>query len=352
MTTLTLNKLSSKHIFVPKRVLIEPAALDYQLGQKLRENFRSEGIPVTVLGANNRISGIPGKTPQEAFTEAKRTLVVGVRKVKEFQTCKPSAHYQLPLVSSCPGKCEYCYLLTNLGKKPYVKVYVNTAEILSKAKEYINEHLPRETIFEGAATSDPIPVERYTGALKQAIEFFGAQEQARFRFVTKFSDVDTLLNAKHNGRTRFRFSLNADRIIKKFEHGTPSMPERVEAAGKVAQAGYPVGFLVAPIMIYEGWQADYIELFKELDRVIVKASRQDLTFEFITHRFTRRAKNNISEVFPNSPLDMNEDKRQFKYGQFGYGKYLYPKESMAVVKELMQNMVDKYFPAAKVEYLV
>ncbi|ABO49230.1 spore photoproduct lyase [Desulforamulus reducens MI-1] len=352
MKQILLERPAANHIFIPKRVFMEPAALEYELGQRLREQFRAEGIPVTVTGSHNRVTGIPGTTPQEAFLESKRTLVVGVRRGKDFQTCKPSAHYQLPLVTSCPGKCEYCYLLTNLGKKPYIRLYVNIEEILDRAKEYIIEYLPRETIFEGAATSDPIPVEHYTGALKQAIEFFGGQEHARFRFVTKFSDVDSLLDAKHNGRTRFRFSLNTDYVIRQFEHGTPPMHERVAAAGKVAQAGYPLGFLVAPIVLYDGWQQGYQELFEELYRVLDLVSQQDLTFEFITHRFTQRAKTNILDIFPNCRLDMDEEKRQFKFGQFGYGKYVYPKDSMAEVKEFMQGMVDRYFPAAKVEYLV
>lgn len=352
MTNVTPERPGAKYIFVPKRVFFEPDALHYRLGQQLYDRFKAEHIPVALTGSHNRVTGIPGRTPQEAFMEAKRTLVVGVRKGSEFQTCKPSAHYQLPLVTSCPGKCEYCYLLTNLGKKPYVRVYVNIEEILARALDYINQFLPRETIFEGAATSDPIPVEHYTGALKKAIEFFGRQSHARFRFVTKFTDVDLLLDAVHNGRTRFRFSLNSDYVIKKFEHGTPPLAERVAAAAKVAGAGYPVGFLVAPIMLYDGWQREYTNLFHQLNAALPPSTRQDLTFELITHRFTKRAKNTINEIFPGSELDMDEEARQFKYGQFGYGKYVYPKESMAEVKEVMAGLVSRFFPAARVEYLV
>jgi len=40
------------------------------------------------------------------------------------------------------------------------------------------------TIFEGAATSDPVPVEPYTGALAETIRFFASQEHGKFRFVT------------------------------------------------------------------------------------------------------------------------------------------------------------------------
>lgn len=51
-----------------------------------------------------------------------------------------------------------------------------------------------------------------------------------------------------------------------------------------------------------------------------------ITFEFITHRFTKRAKNNIMELFADTELPLDETVRQFKFGQFGYGKYLYLKQ--------------------------
>jgi len=338
--------------FIPKRVFFEPDALQYPLGKELYQHFNDSGIEVKKTTSHNRITGIPGKTPQESYLEGKRTLVVEARRTLDFQTCKPSAHYQLPLVTSCPGKCEYCYLATNMGKKPYVRVYVNIEDILTQAEKYIEERSPEITIFEGAATSDPITVERYTGALKKAIEFFGQQKLARFRFVTKFTDIDSLLDASHNNHTRFRFSINSAPVIKKFEHGTPDMPQRVEAAGKVARAGYPLGFIIAPIMFEDNWQQDYTELLTALSEQILASLKADITFELITHRFTKRAKGVINEIFPNSSLDMDEEKRTFKYGQFGYGKYVYPKETMKEAKEFFNTSIKNLFPHSKVEYFV
>ncbi|KUK10658.1 MAG: Spore photoproduct lyase [Clostridia bacterium 41_269] len=158
--------------FIPKRVYIESAALEYPLGKNLYEYFKSKGIPIKYTTSHNRVLGIPGKTPSCKYREAKSTLVIGTRKSKKFETCRPSAHFQLPLVTGCPGKCEYCYLTTNLGKKPYIRIYVNIDEILSIAKDYMEQRKPEITLFEGAATSDPLPVEIYTGALKQTINFF------------------------------------------------------------------------------------------------------------------------------------------------------------------------------------
>jgi len=338
--------------FTPRRVLFEKDSLEYPLGRELYQRFSREGIPVQMVSSHNRVTGLPGKTAQEAYLEAKRTLVVGVRRTLRFETCKPSAHYQLPINTSCSGKCEYCYLHTTLGNRPYLRVYVNVDEILAKAVDYIKERSPEVTLFEGAATSDPIPVEKYTGSLKKAIEFFGAQELGRFRFVTKFTEVDSLLDAGHRGHTRFRFSINTGLVIKKYEHGTPDIVARLEAAGKVAAAGYPLGFIIAPIMVYPGWKKDYGDLMENLREKLGPAAENNITFELISHRFTARAKKRILDIFPASTLPMNEEDRKFKYGQFGYGKYVYPKETMEQLKSLFHREIDTYFPVAKIEYLV
>ncbi|BAF60448.1 DNA repair photolyase [Pelotomaculum thermopropionicum SI] len=338
-------------VFEPKRVIFEQDALKYPLGEKLLRYFKDKGVDTGFTASHNRVVSIPGKSRAEGFFEGKRTLVVGVRRTMSFETCKPSAHYQLPLATSCPGKCEYCYLLTNLGKKPYVRIYVNTEEILSAAREYIEKRKPEITVFEGAATSDPVPVEPYTGVLGKVIEFFGKQEYGRFRFVTKFTDVDSLLGVPHNGHTRFRFSINTGEVIKQFEHATPPLMERLAAAKKVAGAGYQLGFLVAPIIASEGWRKNYRDLF-ETAALEFKGKAPDLTFEFITHRFTRRAKSAILEVFPNTRLDLEEEARTFKFGQFGYGKYVYPKELFAVLKSYFETRAGEFFPEAKVEYFV
>jgi len=336
--------------FVPKRAFFEKEALHTPVGRRVFEIVKDLGTEIRLTGSHNRITGIPGSTPREAYLESKRTLVVGVRKTLDFQTCKPSAHYQLPLVTGCPGLCQYCYLNTTLGKKPYLRVYVNIDEILGRAKEYIVSRLPEETVFEGAATSDPLPVEPLTGVLARTIGFFGEQEKGRFRFVTKFANVESLLQVPHMGHTRFRFSINARSVIESFEQGAPRLVQRIEAAAKVERAGYPTGFLIAPIIKYDGWQEEYREIFSRLKDYF--GPGRSLTLELISHRFTKRAKTNILEVFPETTLPMEESERKFKFGQFGYGKYIYPPETMAQVKAFMHEMIQEYLPQAEIEYLI
>jgi spore photoproduct lyase len=338
--------------FKPKRVMFEQEALNYPLGKKLFDEFKEKKIEISILKSHNKVTGIPGKTPAQAFGEGKNTLVIGLRHTLKFESCKPSAHYQLPLVTGCAGMCTYCYLNTQLGKKPYIRVYVNVDEILNQCSKYIEERQPDITYFEGAATSDPIPVEPYTGTLRKTIEFFGQQDLGRFRFVTKFTDVEGLLDAAHNGHTMVRFSINADSIISKYEHKTASLADRVTAARKIIESNYPIGFIIGPVFLFDDWKSEYGEMLLELEKQLAAHSTNEIHFEIISHRFTARAKKNINEVFPENDLPMDEEQRKYKYGQFGYGKYVYHKEQLQEMEIFFKERLTQIFPQAVIDYVI
>jgi len=337
--------------FQPETVIFRENALEYPLGQKLYTEFKNTDTELHVVGAKGPFPLEKGLSFPKKFIKAKKTLVISVRSLGEFQSCKPSAHYQLPLVSGCPAHCHYCYLLTNMGKNPYIKIYVNLNEILDKASKYIQKRAPEITIFEGSATSDPLPFEKWTGSLARCINFFAREKLGRFRFVTKFTEVDSLLSLEHKNQTEFRFSLNSSYVIKKFEPTTPSPDERIEAARRVFKANYPLGFLIAPIFIYDNWQDEYAGLLNKL-RYSLGTDGTGISFELITHRFTRKAKEIIKKIYPQTELPMNEEARQFKYGQFGYGKYVYPDETRKEMEKYMRNIIKEIFPRAEIKYFV
>ncbi|MCY6483158.1 spore photoproduct lyase [Clostridium aestuarii] len=336
-------------MFEPKRVIFEKKVIEYGLGKELFHKFKNNKNVEIMFSKSGRITGIPGSTPSEKYGEGKNTLVVGERKTLEFQSCKPSAHYQLPLVSGCMGMCEYCYLNTQMGKKPYIKIHTNLQEILNKAGEYIEKRKPEITIFEGAATSDPVPIEGYSGALEAAIKYFSKNEYSKFRFVTKYTDVDNLLNIEHNGKTMIRFSINTDEIIKVYEHRTPCLQKRLEAAYKISESGYELGFIIAPVFLCNKWENQYLQLLIKVADIF---KDKKIRFEIISHRFTKRAKENIINIFPKTMLPMEEEIRKFKYGQFGYGKYVYRKDEFKRMEEFFKENIERYFKNGNIDYII
>lgn len=336
--------------FVPQLVYVEPRALDYPLGRELISKFETMGIEIRETTSHNQIRNLPGDNDFQKYRIAKSTLVVGVRKTLKFDTSKPSAEFAIPFATGCMGHCHYCYLQTTMGSKPYIRTYVNIDDIFEAADQYMKERAPEITRFEASCTSDIAGIDHLTHTLKKAIEYFGKSDLGQLRFVTKFAHIDHLLDAKHNGRTRFRFSMNDDYIIKNFEPGTSRQAERIEAARKVGEAGYPLGFIIAPIYLHDGWKAGYKDMFEKLESALTHSSKKDLTFELIQHRFTKPAKNVIQKNYPMTKLELDETKRKWKWGRYGIGKYVYTDQEQEDIKDTLGRYIHTYFPNSKIEY--
>ena len=130
------------------------------------------------------------ESPEKNYAMAKKTVLFTTNNVKKLVGCRPSADYQFSLSSSCPANCEYCYLQTTQGEKPFMKIFLNIEEILEVIKIYIDNNAPNITTFECASITDPIALEHFSGSLKKCIEFFAESEKGRLRLVTKFDNVD------------------------------------------------------------------------------------------------------------------------------------------------------------------
>ncbi|HCS10232.1 MAG TPA: spore photoproduct lyase [Clostridiales bacterium] len=336
--------------FMPSRVIFTPSSLDYPLGREIYNFFQNEPVEIIKATSRNAARYIPGTTPAEKYANSKRTILITTNTNKKLDICRPSADYQFSLVSNCPGNCEYCYLQTTQGTKPYIKVFVNLEDIFDVIKQHIKQD---ETIttFEAASLGDPLSLEHITGSIAKTIEFFSGLEKGRLRVVTKFNNVDSLLNLKHNKHTRFRISINTNYVLNNFEHNTGSVDERIEALVKLANADYPIGFLVAPLMVYNNWKEEYYELFERIKKHFGSdLFQKEITFELIQHRFTAVAKDLILQRFPKTQLDMEEENRSLKWGRFGRFKYVYPKEQAEEIKEYLSSLIQERFPKADIKY--
>jgi spore photoproduct lyase len=139
-------------------------------------------------------------------------------------------------------------------------------------------------------------------------------------------------------------------VIKNFEPGTSSFEERIEAARKVANADYPLGFIVAPIYMHEDWKEGYLELFQRLSDSLQGINLNNLSFELIQHRFTKPAKNVIQKRYPKSKLEMDETKRKYKWGRYGIGKYVYQTEEAEDLETTLRRYIHEFFPQAEIQY--
>ncbi len=272
---------------MPKRVVFTPDALNEPFGQAIYERVTALDLPIDIA-KGNRITGLRGADERETYRIAKNTLAIVNAPPSAFrlQPIPPSADWQMNLAEGCPAHCQYCYLAGSLAGPPVVRAYANLPKMLANTATYEGTYPPnkswqstdanRPTTFEVSCYTDVLGIEHLTGSLAECIRHFGRRTNGQLRFVTKYDQVDSLLDLPHNGQTRARFSLNADSIARRLEGGTASLEARLQALRKLALprelggGGYPIGLVIAPIMPIPDWRSHYTALLDRIAEVVAR----------------------------------------------------------------------------------
>lgn len=341
-------------------MLITAAAREWAHGRAIAERCAALGIVVEELRSNQLRLALP-EDPRRAYAEAKSTLAITVAPPSKLklQPIAPSADWRVDLAEGCPAHCSYCYLAGSLGGPPITRAYANLPEILGVLPAYLGEgritsrsvkRAHEGTTFEASCYTDPLALEHLTGSLSALVAHFGRWEApVQLRFTSKFAAVEPLLGLDHRRRTRMRASINPAAYAR-FEGGTDPVAARLAALRRMADAGYPVGLTVAPIIAADGWREAYGELIDQAAAALGGARDLDLTAELITHRFTPGSREVLTSWYPGSDLDMAPDRRAEKRTRFGSTKFVYPPELMAELKTFFQTRIAGRLPAARILY--
>jgi spore photoproduct lyase len=346
--------------WTPRQILITPAAQDYVHGRAITERAAAAGIPVTIL-PSNQLRLPPQADERRAYAAAKSTLAVVVAPPSKLklQPIAPSADWRVDLAQGCPAHCAYCYLAGSLGGPPVTRVYANLPDIFAALPAFLGQgritsrsraRAGEGTTFEASCYTDPLAIERWTGSLSALVAHFGQWDApVQLRFTTKFADVEPLLGLDHNRRTRMRASVNPA-AYHRFEGGTDRVADRLAALRRMADAGYPVGLTVAPIIAADGWRHAYAELIDQAAAALAGVRDLDLTAELITHRFTEGSRAVLTRWYPGSSLPMDPAGRAEKRTKFGATKWVYDAGTMAELKSFFHDQLASKLPAARILY--
>ena len=332
-------------MFIPKAIYYEKEIEEYTLGKELLKKY--ENIPKVIIENHNNIEEMRKKQNNE-FANMKRNLIIGVRKTHKFVENHKTSDYLVPYTSSgCTAMCMYCYLVCNYNKCAYLRLFVNREKMLEKII-MTSEKSEKELTFEIGSNSDLILENTITGNLVWTIENFANTKKGYLTLPTKFDMVDSILPINHNGKIIIRVSVNPAEIINKVEFGTSRLEGRIEAINKLAEAGYKIGILIAPVILMENWQKLYSELIRELESKLSTKVKKQAFFEiiFMTYSYVHTKIN--EEAFPNSVNLYNKD---IMTGR-GKGKYAYKLEIRKEAEKYLREQMRKYFPNNQIEYIV
>jgi len=175
------------------------------------------------------------------------------------QVCRRG--YEWNPIWGCLHKCLYC----SHGGERVIIVALNVEEFLERQIIPAMKANPQLTVWRyEMATSDALCVEPEYGAAKVYVEYFADQPGRYFLIHTKSANVDHLLDLDHKGHTIMLWSLTSHTASRQIEERAGTTEERIEAARKCQQAGYPVRFKFKPIIPVKNWREECRDMIERL----------------------------------------------------------------------------------------
>lgn len=328
-----------------QKVYYEPDVLEYPLGKELATAYAH--LEWYVIENHNNIPEFRNQDNSQ-FAVMKQYLILGIRKTHKYTANHKTSDYLVPYTSSgCSAMCMYCYLVCNYNKCSYLRVFVNREYMLERLIAHSNRQ-NEPLVYEIGSNSDLLLENQVTGNLPWTIETFAAEGNGMLTFPTKFHTIDSLLHLNHQGKTLFRMSVNPREIIKNMEFGTSSLEKRISALNEMHAAGYPIGILIAPVIMVEDWQTLYRELLSVLRDKLTNGVKMNLPIEiiFMTYSYIHRMIN--AEAFPKA-VDLYDKNRMTGRGR---GRYCYKNQYRAIGEEFFRTEIPQYLPDASIAYIV
>lgn len=333
-------------MFLPNAIYFEKDSEKYELGKELLARYKNLDIPMYEIENHNNIEEMRKKQNSE-FPHMKRNLIIGIRKTHKYTENHKVSDYLVPYTSSgCIAMCMYCYLVCNYNKCAYLRLFVNREMMLDKIIKTANKY-EKDLVFEIGSNSDLILENTITNNLVWTIENFNLKK-GKLTFPTKFDMVEPILNLEHKGKVIIRMSLNPEEIINKIEFGTSRLLDRIRGINELAEAGYEIGILIAPIVLVQNWEMIYEKLFKTMYENLNDKVKKKTFFEliFMTYSYVHKMIN--TEAFPNA---INLFDEQLMTGR-GRGKYMYKPNIKREAEKKIKELLVKYFPNNEILYIV
>jgi len=290
-------------VFYPKEIFIEKDAADYILAKSIIKRFPLAKVN-RIDKFKNYIKVNNYGLPIINYNNRRDKLFLIKEKYDFLKPCPCSkgvvgcGYYILNLGFGCVYECSYCFL------QSYTNVFgivipVNIEDYLGVLDNFLKRNKRKIRIGTGEFT-DSLALDNLTDFSKTLIQFFSRKENAALELKTKSNNINHILDLKHNKKTVISWSLNPQPLVASDEWRANTLEERLVAAKKCCQAGYPVGFHFDPIIYSKSWETLYRNL---LDRLFKEIKPENIAWiSFGTFRFSPSLKIAIEQRFPQSKI--------------------------------------------------
>lgn len=287
-------------------------------------------------------------------------LVLGRLKTLVCRESGRSSDFIAPsLANGCVGACAYCYVDRNKRVNP-ITLFTNTEEILEAVDRHVHKQpwskVPNQThyryyTYDIGCNSDIAVDAALSDSVRTAVEYFRQHPKAFATFATKFVNPE-LLTYDPQQKVRIRFSLMPARVSKLVDVRTDPIEKRIAAINDFYAAGYEVHLNFSPVIVYEGWQEEYRELFERLNEVVhprVKAQMESEVI-FLTHNFGQHQVN--LDINPKAEeLIWTPEIQETKRSQFGGINVRYQHGLKAQLVAEFRQLQEEIIPWCPIRYI-
>ncbi|MEV6305208.1 spore photoproduct lyase family protein [Actinoplanes sp. NPDC051861] len=277
-----------------RRIYLEPAAAELPRGREILSRYPDATI--VEVESHQRIPELYGdETNVRRWVRIKReALVVGIKKTMTARPNGRSADFIAPSTSNgCAMACAYCYVPRHKGYSNPITVFANIERVCAYVKRHAarqgtkpepNHCDPADWVYDIGENSDCSVDALISDNVRDLVELFRETPNAKASFATKYVNRE-MLGWEPRGRTRIRFSLMPPADAKVLDIRTSGIAERIAAIDDFVAAGYEVHVNLSPVVVREGWLADWAGLLDHLDAGIGPEAKKQIAAEviFLTH---------------------------------------------------------------------
>jgi spore photoproduct lyase family protein len=343
-----------------KRIYHEPGIDRFDRARQVLDRF--PGAELIEVPSHQAIPGLYGNVGNiEDWVRTKReVLVLGEKKSLSARRNERSSDWIAPSTANgCAMACSYCYVPRRKGYANPITVFANIDKILG----YLERHAARQGVKPAPNQCDPVDWIYDIGEnsdcsvdamvsdnVADLVDLFARLPNAKASFATKLVNRD-LLRLDPRGGTRVRFSLMPEETSRLVDIRTSKVADRIAAIDDFVEAGYEVHLNFSPVIVHEGWLADWAELLEQIAERTNEHTKAQLAAEiiFLTHNEGLHDVN-LGWHPKGEELLWRPDLQQLKTSQSGQPNVRYKSPWKGRWVAQLTDLVAEKLPACRIRY--
>ncbi len=343
-----------------RHIYAEPAALESARGRDVLARF--PGAEVIEVPSHWQIPDLHGNAGNvDRWVRVKtETLVLGVKKSLSARPNSRSSNWIAPSTANgCAMACAYCYVPRRKGYANPITVFTNIEQITGYLRRHVarqgvkpelNECDPVAWVYDLGENSDCSVDALVSDNVADLVATFAELPTAKASFATKYVNRQ-LLELDPRGRTRIRFSVMPEDDAKVLDIRTSRVAERIAAVDDFVEAGYEVHLNLSPVVLREGWEADWAQLLRRLDDELSPAAKAQAAAEVILLTHNRDLHQvNLGWHPKAEELLWRPDLQQPKRSQNGQWNVRYRNDVKRAGVVRLQELIAAHAPWLRVRY--